>query len=169
VTTTKKQAERSKNYNRVYKKPVMSSPESSIDEGIEMTVLEPGALMENAVAAALKYEGTTYKYGGNDRRGMDCSGLICTSFREAGKKVPRTSSSLKAVTTTIDVDDLVKGDLLFFATGRNKNRLNHVGMVVNITPAEVQFIHSSTSRGVIISTLNEPFWLGAYLSAGRLE
>lgn len=122
-----------------------------------------------AIEAAMNYQGTRYKYAGNDERGMDCSGLICTSFREAGKEVPRTSSSLKAATSELKLDDVVKGDLLFFATGRNKNRLNHVALVISVTPAEVQFIHSSTSRGVIISSLNEPYWLNAYLSAGRLE
>ena len=83
--------------------------------------------------------------------------------------MPRTTWTLKEATEQIKVKDVEKGDLLFFATGRNKRRLNHVGLVVNVTPAEIQFIHSSTSKGVIISSLNQPFWLGSYLSAGRLQ
>ncbi|GAK92982.1 probable lipoprotein NlpC [Nonlabens ulvanivorans] len=41
--------------------------------------------------------------------------------------------------------------------------------MVNTTPAEISFVHSTTSRGVIVSTMNEGYWLNAYLSAGRLE
>lgn len=121
-----------------------------------------------AIAAARTFLGTKWKYAGNDERGMDCSGLICTSYKAAGVTVPRTTGTLKEATVEIEIDEVKDGDLIFFATGSNKNRLNHVGMVVNVTPAEIQFIHASTSRGVIISSLNEPFWLGSYLSVGRL-
>ena len=140
------------------------------NEETETTYEESAPTSEDiAIEKARTFLGTKWKYAGNDERGIDCSGLICTSFAAAGRTVPRTTWTLKEASNEVDIDEVVKGDLLFFATGSNKKRLNHVGMVVNVTPAEVQFIHSSTSRGVIISSLNEPFWLGSYLSAGRLE
>lgn len=170
VVTTKKRASRTK-----AKKPARTtsaertSTSSDSDRTGNAGSPASSALVDKAINAAMSYKGTKWKYAGNDKRGMDCSGLICTSYKEAGKKVPRTTWTLKEASTEIDLDAVQKGDLLFFATGSNKKRLNHVAMVVNVTPAEIQFIHSSTSRGVIVSSLNEPFWLGSYLSAGRLE
>lgn len=167
VVTTKKERARLGN-----KRPVLSNDRENqiAKEETETTYEENAPTSEDiAIEKARTFLGTKWKYAGNDERGIDCSGLICTSFAAAGRTVPRTTWTLKEASNEVDIDEVVKGDLLFFATGSNKKRLNHVGMVVNVTPAEVQFIHSSTSRGVIISSLNEPFWLGSYLSAGRLE
>lgn len=167
VVTTKKERAR-----LGIKRPVVNNDRENqiAKEETETTYEENAPTSEDiAIEKARTFLGTKWKYAGNDERGIDCSGLICTSFAAAGRTVPRTTWSLKETSNEIDIDEVVKGDLLFFATGSNKKRLNHVGMVVNVTPAEVQFIHSSTSRGVIISSLNEPFWLGSYLSAGRLK
>jgi cell wall-associated NlpC family hydrolase len=169
VVTTKKRESRQRSFDRKARNVSKSVVETAEKMDEENGIAGENFTIDLAIEAAMNYQGTRYKYAGNDERGMDCSGLICTSFREAGKQVPRTSSTLKAATSELKLDDVVKGDLLFFATGRNKNRLNHVALVIDVTPAEIQFIHSSTSRGVIVSSLNEPYWLSAYLSAGRLE
>jgi cell wall-associated NlpC family hydrolase len=123
----------------------------------------------DVVNNALKYKGVKYKYGGTTRSGMDCSGLIYTAHAEAGQSLPRTSSGLFQASKKINIDDVEPGDLLFFGTRKSSKRLNHVGLVTRVTPAEILFIHSTTSRGVIVSSLNEPYWLQAYLSAGRLR
>ncbi|WOI22781.1 C40 family peptidase [Nonlabens ulvanivorans] len=173
IVTTKKEA--AKRYpDRVYtssrevkaesvEKPVSSTAPSRVDDK------NTAPILKDAIETALSYKGTKYKYGGSSRSGMDCSGLIHVSFKEAGKSVPRTSASLYNAASTIDFKQVEKGDLLFFATGKNKTRVNHVGLVVKTTPAEISFVHSTTSRGVIVSTMNEGYWLNAYLSAGRLE
>ncbi|MGB3591250.1 MAG: C40 family peptidase [Nonlabens sp.] len=122
----------------------------------------------DVVQEALKFKGTRYKYGGNSRKGMDCSGLIYQSYNAVGVKVPRTTGSLYKAAKNIKLDQVVEGDLLFFGTGKNNKKVNHVGMVVQVTPAEIIFIHSTTSRGVITSSINEPYWLKAYIGAGRL-
>lgn len=165
VTTKKRRTEIRKDNRRNVKTADEneSLKNDSYDESGSLTI-------ENqAIAAARTYLGTKWKYAGNDKRGMDCSGLICTSYKAAGVNVPRTTWSLKEASSEVKIDDVQKGDLMFFATGSNKKRLNHVGLVVNVTPAEIQFIHASTSKGVIISSLNQPFWLGSYLSVGRLK
>ena len=100
---------------------------------------------------------------------MDCSGLICTAYNAANIKLPRTSAAMFQQAESRALDDLRKGDFIFFATGRNKRKVNHVAMVTQVTPAEIRFIHSTSSRGVIVSSLNEPYWLKAYISAGRIE
>ncbi len=173
IVTTKKEA--AKRYpNREYTparktetEPTVKTVSTTTPSRVDEEVTAP--LLNNAIETALSYQGTRYKYGGSSRSGMDCSGLIHISFKEAGKSVPRTSSSLFNAASSIDFKNVEKGDLLFFATGKNKTRVNHVGLVVNTTPAEISFVHSTTSRGVIVSTMNEGYWLNAYLSAGRLE
>ena len=121
-----------------------------------------------AIKTAMNYEGVRYRYGGSTRAGMDCSGLLHISFAEAGQKVPRTSMSFFQTATPIDVKEVRRGDLMFFATGRDRKKINHVALVTEVTPAEVRFVHATVSQGVVISSLNEPYWLGKYRSSGRL-
>lgn len=162
VVTTKKRAQK----ERVYDKPVVNNDtKRSTTIAKEQTNSTYNAVIGNARA----YKGTKYKYGGSTRSGMDCSGLIHIAFKESGTTVPRTSRSLYDTTKKIPLDRVEKGDLLFFATGSNRKKVNHVALVTNVTPAEITFIHSTTSRGVIESTLNEMYWVNAFLSAGRLK
>ncbi|MDO5616820.1 MAG: NlpC/P60 family protein, partial [Cruoricaptor ignavus] len=68
----------------------------------------------------------------------------------------------------ITIKQVKPGDLLFFATSGG-NRVSHVGIVQEIgSDGEVKFIHASTSKGVIVSSLNERYWNKAYLHATRV-
>lgn len=117
----------------------------------------------------MSYQGVKYRYGGTTSKGMDCSGLIGAAFMEAGKTMPRSSRTLSLVAKGLDLDEVRKGDFLFFATGKNKRQVNHVALITLVTPGEIEFIHSTTSRGVITSTLNEAYWINAFLRAGRID
>jgi cell wall-associated NlpC family hydrolase len=121
-----------------------------------------------AINKAMQYEGVRYRYGGSTDKGMDCSGLLHISFAEAGETVPRTSMTFFQTASPIEVKEVRKGDLMFFATGRDRKKINHVALVVEVTPAEVRFVHATVSQGVTVSSLNEPYWLGKYRSSGRL-
>ena len=68
----------------------------------------------------------------------------------------------------LHVNQINVGDLLFFQTNKNKDVINHVGLVVEIVPGSVNFIHSTTSRGVIVSSLNERYWNDAFVVAKRV-
>ncbi|WP_452225115.1 C40 family peptidase [Lacinutrix chionoecetis] len=117
---------------------------------------------------AEKYEGTRYKYGGTTKKGMDCSGLIYTAFKEENLHVPRTTSALSSYGDWIDLKKVREGDLLFFATKKNSRNVNHVGLVTNIYSDTVEFIHASTSRGVMTSKLSEKYWYFAFIQARRV-
>lgn len=143
-----------------------SDTEASVQKPYEE---ESTSFIDEVIDNAMDYKGVKYRYGGTTRKGMDCSGLICTAFKEAGKTVPRTSRSMYATAQEMDLDEVRKGDFLFFATGRNKRQVNHVALITRVTPGEIEFIHSTTSRGVMTSTLNEVYWLNAFLRAGRIE
>lgn len=116
---------------------------------------------------AKTFKGVKYKYGGDSKRGMDCSGLIYTSFKANDIAMPRTTKDLAATGNWIDLKKVKEGDLLFFATKKNSRKVNHVGIVTDVDGKEVAFIHASTSKGVIISKLSERYWYFAFVQARR--
>lgn len=114
---------------------------------------------------ANKWIGTAYRYGGNTRSGVDCSGLVSSVFNTAlAIKLPRNSAQQSGYCKNISKNDLVEGDLVFFSTGKSGG-INHVGLYVG----GGNMVHSSTSKGVIISSLSESYYQRTYHSSGRVE
>lgn len=126
------------------------------------------SFVDELLKDARKYLGAPYKYAGNTSAGFDCSGLICKVFDENSYKLPRRSEDQSNKGKEIKIKEAKPGDLVFFATSGG-SRVTHVGIVHDIgNDGEVKFIHSSTSKGVIISSLNEKYWNNAYLFARRV-
>jgi probable lipoprotein NlpC len=105
---------------------------------------------QSIVTAATKFRGTPYRYGGLSSRGIDCSGLVVRAMMLNGKKVPHSSAALARMGTKVTYKELQPGDLVFFKTGRRGGGISHVGIWVGNN----QFIHASSGRGVITSTLD---------------
>lgn len=124
--------------------------------------------IDNIIDDAMRYEGTRYKYGGTTKSGMDCSGLVYVVFKENNIPLPRVSRDIAKRGTKIVLKKAKEGDLLFFQTNKNRNVINHVGLVISVKGEIVTFIHSSTSRGVIISTMDENYWKGAFVAVRRI-
>ena len=122
----------------------------------------------NIIDYAKTFEGTRYKYGCTTKKGMDCSGLVVTAFKKEDILLPRTTADLSKRGDWIDVKEVKEGDLLFFATKKNNRKVNHVGIVTSSRPGHVEFIHASSSRGVMISNLAEKYWYLAYVQARRI-
>ncbi len=126
------------------------------------------ALVTELIKDAQKYLGAPYKYAGNTSAGFDCSGLVTKVFDENKFQLPRRSEDQSKKGVEIKIKEAKPGDLVFFATAGG-SRVSHVGIVHDIgRDGEVKFIHSSTSKGVIISSLNEKYWNNAYLFARRI-
>lgn len=158
--------------NVVHEEGINDEPNSS-DENIKIS--EPSELTENINSKADKiidyakqFDGVKYKYGGNTNKGMDCSGLVTIAFKNEDILLPRSSKDMATVGNQIDVEDLQKGDLLFFATKPNKREISHVGLVTEVRPGFVEFIHATTKVGVIISNLAERYWHFAFVQARRI-
>ena len=117
---------------------------------------------------AKTFLGTKYRYGGTTTEGMDCSGLIYTAFLEENIELPRISREMSLLGSRLYLREVGVGDLLFFETDKNRKVINHVGLVVETREEEIFFIHSSSSQGVIISSLKNPYWEEHFVMARRL-
>lgn len=109
------------------------------------------------IKTSYQYLGTKYRNGGTTKKGLDCSGLMLVTYKDIHMNLPRTVSEQVKVGKKIKKSKAQKGDLIFFATGRKK-RINHVGMITQVNGSEIQFIHASTSLGVIISSTKEAYY-----------
>ncbi len=122
---------------------------------------------EMVIEKAMTFTGVRYKNGGQTKKGMDCSGLIYVALTENDINFPRVSYQMANEGSQIKLRDIQKGDLLFFKTSKRGKKINHVGLVVAVDD-EVKFIHSTTSRGVIVSSLREGYWNSAFVKATRI-
>lgn len=117
------------------------------------------------VEEARKWLGTPYRYGGEDMNGVDCSGMVMKVYQNAANiKLPRSSREQQQYCNRIDRNDIALGDLVFFSSKRGGGNVSHVGIYIGGD----EFIHSSSSRGVIVSSLAEKYYVAHYHSTGRV-
>lgn len=112
---------------------------------------------------AAQYLGTPYRYGGQGPGGFDCSGFVKYVFSQFNINLPRTAASQAGTGVHVNRDNLLPGDLVFFAGGGS---IDHVG----IYTGNNQFIHSSSPRsgGVIYSSLSAGYYGRTYAGARRI-
>ena len=124
-------------------------------------------LVAQLINSASENLGANYKSGGTTPEGYDCSGLMFATFSKFDIILPRSSNEMSRLGTVLNPDEIKKGDLIFFRTNR-KSVINHVGMVTEVLPDEIKFIHSATSSGVIISSTKEPYYSKTFAQANRI-
>ena len=111
---------------------------------------------------------TPYKYGGSDEKGIDCSAFIQRLLGDVYKIiVPRTSAQqffTKNVEPFHDRHYFSEGDLLFFTTVPG-TPISHVGLYLH----NRMFINASTSSGVSLANLDDPYWKKRFVAAGRVK
>ena len=107
--------------------------------------------------------GTKYKYGGLTKSGVDCSGFCNVLYSNVYKKeLPRSTKDIVKVINKVPQNKLTEGDLVFFNISGKKN--SHVGLYLTNN----YFVHASTSKGVIISSLTNPYYKKAYSKGGKI-
>lgn len=122
---------------------------------------------EDLVKLAKQNLGSPYHTGGTSPSGFDCSGLMYATYKKFDIFLPRTSTQMAQIGRILDLKDIRPGDLIFFRTN-GKHHINHVGMVVSVNDEEITFIHSSTQRGVIISSTKEAYYNRTFAQVNRI-
>lgn len=108
------------------------------------------------------WQGTPYRLGGLDKKGIDCSGFVYITFKQRfGFTFPRTTKEQVKQGNGVARSKLKPGDLVFFKTGW---RVRHVGIYIS----NGQFLHASKSKGVVISSLDNVYWQEKYWQARRI-
>jgi probable lipoprotein NlpC len=109
-----------------------------------------------------QWRGVEYRYGGLSTTGVDCSGFVLLTFRDQFKvALPRSTQRQAKVGTQVSIAELKPGDLVLFKIGFS-------GRHVGIYAGEKKFLHASTSRGVIFSRLDSPYWKESFWQARRV-
>lgn len=125
--------------------------------------------VDKVISTARTFVGTPYRYGGTTRSGMDCSGLLLNSFRAINYSLPRSSEAQSKVGKEVKMKELQPGDLVFFATGKKKREITHVGLVTDVKKKDnVKFIHASSSLGVVETNLYAEYYQKRFRKARRV-
>lgn len=145
----------------------LANAKNSIKNSEIAKAIKHNTTIDNILTEAQTYIGTPYRYGGMTRNGIDCSAFVLSVFgAAAGLSLPRVAASQSEEGEKIDKENLQKGDLIFFSHGR---RISHVGIVESVDEnGEIKFIHAATSKGVMISSLNDSYWGPKYRFGKRI-
>ncbi len=135
-------------------------------EDIEATTTE-NYLAVQMINNAMEFMGVKYRTGGTNKAGMDCSGMVTAVFNIFDKAIPRSSRDMAQIGQKIADKEVQKGDLIFFKTN-GRSSINHVGLVIGTDADGIQFIHSSTSQGVIVSSTKESYYKKAFAQVNRV-
>ena len=145
----------------------LANAEKSVLAAAISDAIDHEQAIDGILNEAVTYLGTPYRLGGTTRSGIDCSAFVLNVYEEStGLELPRVAAEQAELGERVDRQQLQKGDLVFFAHSR---RISHVGIVQEVTPeGEIKFIHAATSRGVMISSLNDSYWGPKFRFAKRI-
>lgn len=123
-------------------------------------------LAQALIGEAQRWIGTKYRYGGESKSGVDCSGLVMRVYGiVCGVKLPRTTREQIRYCTKVARNQIRPGDLVFFASGKSDDKVSHVGLYVG----DGRMIHASSSRGVVVSDFDSGYWAKRYFTGARVE
>ncbi|MFE8699252.1 NlpC/P60 family protein [Cytobacillus sp. FJAT-54145] len=155
LTVTQLKSINNLNSNTIYAGQVLklTQPTSNTTGVATSTISKVDVL----IAEANKYIGVPYVWGGSTPSGFDCSGYLQYVFNRAGISIPRTVADIWKATKSVSSPKV--GDIVFFTT--YKAGPSHAGIYLGNN----KFIHSSSSKGVTITDMNNSYWKPRYLGA----
>lgn len=123
-------------------------------------------MQKKLIEESLDWQGTPYKYACSEKHeGTDCSGFVQQVFLKAANlKLPRNSAKQYEYCKDVKMKLVRPCDLVFFATGSDDSKISHVGIVLD----QESFIHASSSKGVIVTRFDNPWWMTRIVRFGRV-
>lgn len=110
----------------------------------------------------LEWMGTPYRFGGNSKKGIDCSRLVMQLTNGIYyDTINGSAATLYEDSYKLDREDLSEGDLVFFKI--NKSYVSHVGVYLQ----KDLFVHATRGKGVMVSSLNESYYKKYFFGGGR--
>ncbi|HXA01735.1 MAG TPA: C40 family peptidase [Cytophagaceae bacterium] len=144
----------------------LQQPENNSDN--QNKIVKESKKVSTVITTARTYIGTKYQYGGCSRSGIDCSGLIYTCYKSVNKELPRTAGAQSECGHPVKINELHKGDLLFFTDQKGHSKITHVGLVTEVGKDHIKFIHASSHKGVIEADLLSAYYKPLFLKAVRI-
>ena len=136
------------------------------EAGIEKQLYTGNTSAGEIIETSRDYLGVPHCMGGASKRCIDCSGLLLSVFAHHGISLPHSSEEQARYGRIIpSMEHLREGDLVFFTRSYNTRRfITHSGIYIG----NDAFIHTSTSRGVTITSLYEPWWNEKFVFGTRI-
>lgn len=135
-----------------------------LDSFSEVLDVDKRHLNSNLYHFVYDWMGVKHRDGGTNKMGIDCSAFVGILFQQIYKKIiPRSSAQMGEMVKRNYEKDLKEGDLVFFSFGGK--RIDHVGVYLH----NGIFVHVSTSKGVILSKLRDPWYYKYYVRSGSIE
>jgi cell wall-associated NlpC family hydrolase len=121
------------------------------------------------VSFATKHLHIPYRSGGSSKKGFDCSGFVRYCFNKWNISLPHSSAAQAQHGESVKLDDAKPGDLIFFKGESSKSsRIGHVGIITEVTPDYVKFIHSAFKGGIRYDLLNASYYSKRFVAIKRL-
>ncbi len=126
--------------------------------------------VDQIISFAKKFLGTPYRYAGSTPSGFDCSGFISYVMGNFGISLTRSSYGMAEFGRTVKLSELQPGDLMFFkGSNVRSTQIGHVGMVVEVSPGVIKFIHSANTGVRIDNFINSKYYVPRFVKAKRLD
>jgi len=137
-----------------------------MDSGVEKPLETRSTTPDEIISTARRYLGVPHCMGGKSMKCIDCSGLVAVVFASYAIQLPHNSEEQAKYGKIIsDKEMLMPGDLVFFIrTYKTSRFITHSGIYIG----DNKFLHTSTSLGVTITSLDDPWWNERYLFATRV-
>jgi len=137
-----------------------------MNAGAEKVINTHNISANEIIKTAQKYLGVPHCMGGTTMKCLDCSGLLVVVFAKNGIDLPHNSEEQARYGRIIaEMDELIKGDLVFFIRSyKTRSLITHSGIYLGNN----NFIHTSSKNGVIITSLNDPWWRKKFIFGTRV-
>lgn len=141
-----------------------TAPTTSVDLRKDLQMVH--GVRRAIVEEALSWQGTPYRYADATKgEGTDCSGMVLRVYeRVAEIKLPRNSAKQEEYCDKVKERDVRPGDLVFFATGSDRGKVSHVGLMID----GQHMIHASSKKGVVISDITTPYYSDRLIGFGKV-